>query len=366
MTPLDLLTLPDLAQAADARLGPAARAFFNGGAGDEVTLRDNLAAWQALRLWPRVLRPLAGGHTRVTLADRELAHPILLAPVAHQRLAHAEGEWASALAAAAQGAGYVLSTQSNIPMEQIADAVLPEPGRGPLWFQLYWQADRGFNRTLVQRAERAGCEAIVLTVDAPVQGARDRERRAGFALPPCLRAVHLQDVPAPPAAPGTYCAGLPAQAPTWDDVAWLRTQTRLPMWLKGVLHPTDARLAQSLGVAGLMVSNHGGRTLDGAPPTARALPLVRAAVGQALPLIVDGGLRRGTDVLKAIALGANAVMIGRPVVHALATGGAPGVARMIRLLRDELEMAMALTGCRTLADADAQLLDAAAALPGSA
>ena len=213
----------------------------------------------------------------------------------------------------------------------------------------------------MQRAEAAGFEAIVLTVDAPVQGVRDRERRAGFALPPGVHAVHLQDAPAVPPADGTYCAGLPAHAPTWDDVAWLRTQTRLHVWLKGVLHPQDARRAQQLGVAGLIVSNHGGRTLDTAPPTAQALPRVRAAAGDALPLVVDGGIRRGTDVLKAIALGANAVMVGRPVAHALAAGGALGVARMLRLLRDELEMAMALTGCRTLAEAGAHLLDPATA-----
>ena len=357
--PSPALTLDDFALAAEQALDPAAWAFFSGGAADEITLQGNRAAWQALRLWPRVLQALAGGHTRATLGGRELAHPILLAPVAHQRLAHPDGEWASALAAAAQGAGYVLATQSNAPLEQIAQAVLADPGRGPLWFQLYWQADRGFNRALVQRAEAAGFEAIVLTVDAPVQGVRDRERRHPLPLPEGVRAVHLRDLPAAapsPDTPETYCAGLPAHAPTWDDVAWLQAQTRLPVWLKGVLHPRDARQAQGLNVAGLIVSNHGGRTLDTAPPTAQALPLIRAAVGDALPLVVDGGIRRGTDVLKAIALGAHAILIGRPVVHALASGGAPAVARMIRLLRDELEMAMALTGCRTLADAGASLL----------
>ncbi len=358
MTPPPPRTADDFARTAEQALDPAAWAFFSGGAADEITLRENIAAWQALRLWPRVLRPLAGGHTRTSLAGHALAHPILLAPVAHQQLAHPQGEWASALAAAAQGAGYVLATQSNVPMERIAEAVLAESGRGPLWFQLYWQADRGLNRALVQRAESAGFEALVLTIDAPVQGVRDRELRAGFTLPDGVRAVHLPDAPAAAAAPprGTYCAGLPAHAPGWDDLAWLRAHTRLPLWLKGVLHPQDARQAQALGVAGLIVSNHGGRTLDTAPPTAQALPLIRAAVGEALPLLVDGGIRRGTDVLKAVALGANAVLIGRPVVHALASGGALAVARMLRLLRDELEMAMALSGCRTLADAGPVLL----------
>ncbi|MEI2744927.1 MAG: alpha-hydroxy acid oxidase [Ottowia sp.] len=357
------LTLADQAAQAERLLEPAVWAYLCGGAADELTLRANLSAWQRLPLWPRVLRPLAGGHTRTTLAGHALAHPILLAPVALQQLAHPEGELASALAAAAQGAGYVLSTQSSTPLEAVAQAVRGDPGRGPLWFQLYWQADRGFNRALVQRAEAAGYEAIVLTADAPVQGVRDRERRAGLTPPPGVRAVHLRDAPAAPPAAGTYCAGLPAHAPSWDDVAWLRGCTRLPVWLKGVLHPQDARQALALGVAGLIVSNHGGRTLDTAPATANALPLVREAVQDALPLVVDGGIRRGTDVLKAVALGARAVLVGRPALHALAAGGALGVAQMLRLLRDELEMAMALTGCRTLADAGPALLDPGAAPP---
>ena len=357
------LTLADQAAQAERLLEPAVWAYLCGGAADELTLRANLSAWQRLPLWPRVLRPLAGGHTRTTLAGHALAHPILLAPVALQQLAHPEGELASALAAAAQGAGYVLSTQSSTPLEAVAQAVRGDPGRGPLWFQLYWQADRGFNRALVQRAEAAGYEAIVLTADAPVQGVRDRERRAGLTPPPGVRAVHLRDAPAAPPDAGTYCAGLPAHAPSWDDVAWLRGCTRLPVWLKGVLHPQDARQALALGVAGLIVSNHGGRTLDTAPATANALPLVREAVQDALPLVVDGGIRRGTDVLKAVALGARAVLVGRPALHALAAGGALGVAQMLRLLRDELEMAMALTGCRTLADAGPALLDPGAAPP---
>jgi 4-hydroxymandelate oxidase len=359
-------TLAEFAQAAERRLDPAVWAWLSGGAGDEHTLRANVQAWQRLHLWPRVLQPLAGGHTRIHLAGRELVHPILLAPVALQQLVHPDGEWASALAAAAQGAGFILSTQSSVALERVAEAVLADPGRGPLWFQLYWQADRGFNQALAQRAEAAGYEAIVLTVDAPVQGVRDRERQAGFALPAGVRAVHLQDAPTTPHADGTYCAGIPAAAPTWDDVAWLQAHTQLPVWLKGVLHPLDARQARQLNVAGLIVSNHGGRTLDGAPATAAALPLVRAAVGDGLPLVVDGGIRRGTDVLKAIALGASAVAIGRPMLWALAAGGAQGVARLIRLLRDELEMALALTGCRTLADVNPGLLAPAAGPPGNA
>jgi 4-hydroxymandelate oxidase len=313
-------------------------------------------AWQRIALLPRVLRPLAGAHTRVELLGRTLAHPILVAPMAYQRLAHAHGEMATALAAAVLGAGLVLSTQASTPLEDVARLVLAESARGPLWFQLYLQADRAFTRELVQRAEAAGYEALVLTADAPVNGARDRERRAGFALPPGISAVNLQGLREP--GPVTLQPGqsalfddLMTHAPTWDDVAWLRSITRLPVLLKGITHPADARLAVDAGAAGLIVSNHGGRTLDTVPATASLLPAVAQAVGGDVPLLVDGGIRRGTDVLKAVALGASAVLVGRPVVHGLANAGATGVAHVIRLLRDELEIAMALTGCVSLASA---------------
>ena len=268
-----------------------------------------------------------------------------------------------AYAAAALGAGVVLSTQASVSLEAVAQAVLPDRGRGPLWFQLYLQHDRGFTQALVQRAEAAGYEALVLTVDAPTSGVRDRERRAGFRLPPGVGPVNLAGLQAPTAAelrPGQSALfdGLLHQAPTWDDIAWLQSITRLPVLLKGVLHPADARQAVAAGAAGLIVSNHGGRTLDTAPATASALPRVVQAVGGALPVMVDGGIRRGTDVLKAMALGASAVLVGRPAIWGLANAGAAGVAHVLRLLRDELEIAMALTGCATLADASQALLNA--------
>lgn len=343
----------DYEELAQARLDANAWAYVSGGAGDEHTVRANRAAWDTLCLQPRVLCRTAGGHTRRTLLGRTLTHPILLAPVAHQRLAHPDGELATAYAAAALGAGMVLSLQSNTPVEAVAQAMHGEPEAGPLWMQLYPQADRGFWRELVQRAEAAGCEALVLTVDAPVSGARDRERRAHFRLPPGISAVHLAGRPlaaAPPASPGCSALfdDLLHAAPTWDDVDWLCGTTRLPVLLKGVMHPADAREARAHGVAGLIVSNHGGRTLDTAAPTARVLPGVVAAVQGHLPVLVDGGIRRGTDVFKALALGASAVLVGRPQVWALAAAGAHGVAHLLRLLRDELEIAMALCGCATL------------------
>ena len=360
--PSGLVTLADHELHARTQLDDNAWAYFSGGAADEISLRANRTAWDALPLWPRVLRPLAGGHTRVPLLGRTLAHPILIAPVAFQRLAHPDGELAMAYAAAALGAGVVLSTQASVSLESVAQAVLPDPGRGPLWFQLYLQPDRGFTQALVQRAEAAGYEALVLTVDAPTSGVRDRERRAGFRLPPGVGPVNLAGLQAPaspPLSPGqsTLFDGLLHHAPTWDDIAWLQSITRLPVLLKGVLHPADARQAVSVGAAGLIVSNHGGRTLDTAPATATALPRVVQALGGAVPVLVDGGIRRGTDVLKAMALGASAVLVGRPAVWGLANAGAAGVAHVLRLLRDELEVAMALTGCATLAEATPALLE---------
>jgi 4-hydroxymandelate oxidase len=360
--PPSIVTLEDHARHAQTVLDANAWAYFSGGAGDEITLRANRSAWDAQQLYPRVLQPLAAGHTRVPLLGRTLSHPILLAPVAFQRMAHPDGELASAYAAAALGAGIVLSTQSSIAMENIATCALSDCARGPFFFQLYTQHDRGFTRELVHRAEQAGYEALVLTVDAPTHGARDRERRAGFTLPPGISAVNLAGLaPAPPVRlqPGQSALfdGLLAQgsAPTWDDVAWLQAQTRLPILLKGILHPADARQAAALGLAGIVVSNHGGRTLDTVPATAAVLPRIKDAVGS-LPVLVDGGIRRGTDVLKAMALGASAVLVGRPYVYGLANAGAVGVAHVLRLLRDELEIAMALCGCQTLDQAGPALL----------
>lgn len=359
--PDGMVTLADHETSAQTRLDANAWAYFSGGAADELTLHANRQAWDHLQLLPRVLQPLAGGHTRVQLLGRTLAHPILLAPVAYQKMAHPDGELASAHAAAALGAGMVLSTQASVALESVARAVLPEAGRGPLWFQLYLQHDRSFTRELVQRIEAAGYEALVLTVDAPTSGARDRERRANFRLPPGISAVNLAGLapaPAPELMPGQSVLfdDLLHHAPSWDDVAWLQAQTRLPVLLKGVLHEDDARQAARLGLGGVIVSNHGGRTLDTTPATAQVLPRIVTALGGTMPVLVDGGIRRGTDVLKAMALGASAVLLGRPYVYGLANAGAIGVAHVLRLLRDELEIAMALCGCRTLDQATPALL----------
>ncbi len=356
--PADVVSLADHQAWAHQHVAPATWAYVQGGAANEHTLAANTAAWQHLPLHPRVLRRLDGGHTRTTLLGREWPSPLIVAPMAHQKLLHPHGEAATALAAAAQGAGFVLSTQSNTPMEDVVPLVRDDAGRGPLWFQLYWQAPRETTLALVRRAEACGFEALVLSVDAPVNGVRDTERRQGFRLPPGLHAVHLTPSPPTRLGPGqsrVFDHLLPL-APDWDDVAWLRSQTRLPLLLKGITHPEDAHQAIAQGADGIVLSNHGGRTLDTVPATARLLPAMARAVAGRVPLIVDGGVRRGTDVLKAMALGADAVMVGRPVLHGLANAGASGVAHVLRLLRDELEVAMALCGCRTLADVDGELL----------
>ncbi len=349
--PSHVVALADYEPLAQERMSESSWAWLSGGGADELTLQDNLAAFRRLRLQSRVLADLKGGHTRLDLLGQTLDYPILLAPVAYHRLAHPDGEIATVTGASALKAGMVVSTQASTSLEDIARAAAT-----PLWFQLYIQPDRAFTQELVQRAEAAGYGALVLTVDAPVNGLRNREQRAGFVLPPGVEAVNLRGMgtQAPRVAvPGEspiFGSQFMAGAPGWEDVAWLRSITRLPVLLKGVLSPRDAMQAVELGVAGLVVSNHGGRTLDSLPASIDALPAIAAAVGDRLPILLDGGIRRGTDVLKALALGATAVMVGRPYMHGLAAAGAVGVAHVLHILRTELEVAMALTGCTTLAD----------------
>jgi 4-hydroxymandelate oxidase len=350
----DLVAACDYQRYALQRLDANALAYLEGGAADELTCQANLSAWQDWALLPRMLRDLRGGHTRCQLLGETLQHPILLAPVAYQQLFHPQGELATALAAGVMGGAAVLSSFASTRLEDVAEAA-----SGPLWFQLYWQGDGPRTQALAERAEAAGYKALVLTVDAPVAGIRNREQRAGFALPAQVRAVNIDSPPQLPelAAGGSAVFdGLLALAPQWADVAWLCQHSRLPVLLKGIVHPLDAQLAMDAGAAGVIVSNHGGRVLDAQLPAIKALPAIRQLLGPHAPLLVDGGIRRGTDVLKAIALGADAVLIGRPYIHALATAGALGVAHLLKLLREELEVAMALCGCRELTDIGPALL----------
>jgi 4-hydroxymandelate oxidase len=340
--PADVLCAADYEAHAHRSLDANAWAYFSSSAGDGHTARANCAAWQEIELLPRVLGCSGAAQTAGQLLDRPLPWPLLVAPMALQRMAHTDGELATALAASALGAGMVLSSQSSLPLEAVAAALRGATDRGPLWLQLYFLPDRGATLELVRRAEAAGFEALVLTVDAAVRAARPAEQRAGFRLPPGIGPVNLPLARA--GGGGASLQALAAQAPGWQDLAWLRAQTRLPVLLKGVLHPADVREAVALQLDGLIVSNHGGRTLDTAAATARALPALVDAARGALPLLVDGGIRRGSDIFKALALGARGVLVGRPVLWGLATAGAAGAAHVLRLLRDEFELTMAQCG----------------------
>jgi len=273
--------------------------------------------------------------------------PIILSPIAYHRVLHDEGELATARGAGAAGATWIVSTNTNTSIEDIAQAAI-----APLWFQLYVQSDRDVTRDLVRRVEDAGCTALVLTVDTPTIGARNRQLRAKFELAPGIPVPHLHDVNT--GSRRIMSPGRPSV--TWKDVEWLKSIARVPVILKGILDAEDAELSIDAGADAIIVSNHGGRNLDTAPASADALRVIAEKNAGRLPMIVDGGIRRGTDVLKALALGATAVGIGRPYGYGLAVGGAAGVERVVRILRDELTMAMMLVGLRSTSESGASLL----------
>lgn len=348
--PPGVASLDDYEQLARTRLDPYAWAYIAGGAADERTLAWNREAFDRFKLRGRVLADLKQAHTRVSLFGESLEHPILLAPVALQALAHPHGECETAPAAAAAGALMVVSAEASRPLAEIARA----NGDGRRWFQLYIQPDRAFTLDLVRRAEASGYRALVVTVDAPVTGVRNRLQRSNARRPDGVDAVNLRGAQRPVITQPSlldsplFGSGLLTGAATWGDVEWLRAQTRLPVVLKGVSSADDAERAVQAGVHGLAVSNHGGRTLDTLPASIDLLPPIADRVAGRVPLLVDGGIRRGTDIVKAIALGATAVMIGQPYVYGLAVAGGLGVAHVVHILRMELETAMALTGRATL------------------
>lgn len=342
--PLLPQTLSDYVVQAQAVLPPEAWAYFDGAAADEQTAHSNVQTWQQWQLLPRVLQDLRGGDTRCKVLGRVWSTPLMVAPMAYQAWAHPDGERAMALAAASQQCGLTLSQHSTTSLQEVSALVGNVQDRGPLWLQIASGTDRSHLHALVAEAEAAGYEALVLSVDAPVQGSRDRVRRLQAQPPAHLQTPHWHTHI--PASTG-LCQGLADNAFRWDDVAWLQAQSRLPVLLKGITHPLDARQALQLNVAGIIVSNHGGRVLDTMPATAHVLPAIADVVQGDAALLVDGGIRRGSDVFKALALGAQAVLIGRPCLYGLTVGGAQGVAHVLRLLRDEFEMTLALCGCRT-------------------
>lgn len=344
---MNALSLDDFERIARERLPHMAYEFVASGAADENTLRWNREAFDRIRLRPRVLEDVARIDTSVTLFGETLPHPILLAPVAYQRLFHARGEVEAGRGAGEAEAIYVVSTACTCSIEEIAAAAT-----APLWLQLYLQSDREVTRDLVQRAEAAGVRAFCLTLDTPVIGTRNRQQRAGFGLPDDLPTPHLD-------ASGRGRLGVVSakrEPITWRDVEWLQSIVRVPLLLKGIMTGDDAARAIEHGAHGIVVSNHGARNLDTVPATIDALPEVVESASGRVPILVDGGIRRGTDVIKAIARGANAVLIGRPYAFALAAEGAAGVARAVAILREELETAMALLGRASLGAIDQEVL----------
>ncbi|SCW94266.1 4-hydroxymandelate oxidase [Sphingobium faniae] len=348
--PADLQSLADYEQRAEKHMPPDTWRHIQAGAGAETSLAANRAQFDRRHLVPQMLTDMRDGTTEVELFGQRHAAPILLAPVAYHRLAHPQGELATIRAATALDTTMVVSTLSSIPLEEIAGAAraaaaeLARAAPPPLWFQLYFQPDRDYTAELVQRAEAAGYQVLVFTVDAAI-------KRSDFTLPPDVDAANLRRMPrlsqSASLAGGKIVFGTPLldTAPTWESLAWLRSATKLPIVVKGLLSAQDARLAAEHGADGIIVSNHGGRVLDGLVPPLDALPAMVEAVDDSIPLLLDSGVRHGTDVLKALALGARAVLVGRPQIHALAVAGMAGVAHMLHILRAEFELAMAQTGC---------------------
>lgn len=344
-------------QVAAAALPPMVYDYYAGGAHDEITLRDNVEAYRRMRLRYRVLRDVAERSLETEVLGQRVSMPVLIAPTAFHQLATEEGEVATARAAARAGTIMTLSTLSTRAIEDVGAAAA-----GRMWFQLYVYRDREATRELVARAEAAGARALLLTVDAQVWGVRERDVRNRFQLPEGLRMVNL--VPSGKGEfPDVEGSGLAAYVArtfdaslSWADLSWLCGLTKLPVLIKGVVRGDDAAMAMEHGAAGVVVSNHGGRQLDTAPAPIDVLEEVAQAVGGRGTVLVDGGVRRGTDVLKAVALGADAVLVGRPVLWGLAAGGEDGVVRVLDLLRAEVDLAMALCGARTVKEISRDLV----------
>jgi 4-hydroxymandelate oxidase len=334
-----MFNLFDFEKGAKAKMTKMAFEYVAGGAADELTLRWNRQAFDALKLNPTVLQDVTKIDTRTTLFGHHMACPILIAPTAFHRLMHPEGELATARGAGAAATTYVVSSFTTTPLEEIA-----KEAKGPLWFQFFIGDDRAFIKDLVQKAQALGCRALCITVDTPVSGVRNRQERVHFRLPPHLK------------TPYRLAVGPPQKPPTWQDIEWVKSLVTLPVMVKGILNPADAEAAVQTGVSGIIVSNHGGRNLDTVPATIEVLPAIARQVNQRIPILLDGGIRRGTDVLKAIALGSTAVLVGKPICYGLACGGAAGVTKVMDILKEELELAMALTVRATIASLDRSVI----------
>lgn len=350
--PINLHEYEALAQ---THLDPLAWDYIQGGSDDEVTLRANSAAYATIRLRPRVLVDVSSCRLDTTVLGTPVSMPVLIAPLGCQALAHADGECATARAAASADTLMVASTMATYSLEQIAASAA-----APRWFQLYVYRNRSITEALIDRAAASGYRGLVVTVDTPQMGHRERDIRNGFGLPSHLRfanfeagsSAHATEQAAPLSPLMSHAQASFDQTLSWRDLEWLRSRSSLPLLIKGILCGEDARLAVQHGVDGIIVSNHGGRQLDGTPATIEVLPEIVAAVDGRCEVFVDGGIRRGTDVLKALALGARAVLVGRPILWGLAAHGQAGVAHVLELLRSELALALALVGCPDIARID--------------
>ncbi len=354
----EIVAVHQLEPLAAAALAGPVWDYVAGGAGDENALHRNRAAWAQLTAAPRTLVDVSRIDTSLTLLGQDLAHPIVVAPTARHANYHPQGECGTVAGAKAVDALYVQSSLGSTPLPDVARTAR-ELGQ-QWWFQLYVQRDRGFTANLVQQATAAGASALVLTVDTPTLGARDRDKRANLALENGVRYPILADAPLliDTEIPAHRRVYNPLLAPdiTWDDLAWLIETATIPVLVKGVLRADDAQRYVAAGVGGIVVSNHGARNLDTAPATVEVLPEIVAAVAGRVPVLVDGGIRRGTDITSALCLGATAVLVGRPIIWGLAAYGPAGVTHVLDILRTELEMAMALLGAPTLADLTSDLL----------
>jgi 4-hydroxymandelate oxidase len=354
---MDCITLSDFETAARQKLPGMAYDYYSSGANDEITLRENMAAYDRLSLLYRVLVDVSSRKLETTVLGEKISMPVMIAPTAFQCMSDPEGEVATARAAAKANTLMVLSTLATSSMEDVAAAQCNR------WFQLYVFKDRGITRELVKRAEAAGYKAIVVTVDLPLSGKRLRDIRNRFKLPEGLMMKNLfpaglEDLPECVQESGltSYVAEQFDPSLSWKDLEWFRSTTELPVLVKGIVRADDAKLAVEHGVRGIVVSNHGGRQLDTAPATINALPAIAEAVGDEVEIFVDGGIRRGTDVIKAIALGARAVLIGRPILWGLAAAGEQGVSSVLEIIRAELDLAMALCGCASIEDITSDLV----------
>lgn len=355
---IEAINLFELETKARALLPQAAYDYYASGANDELTLRENRVAYERITLLPRMLVDVSKRCMGTTALGEPVSMPILIAPTAFQGLAHSEGEVATVKAAGAAKTLMTLSTLSTFSIEEVMAVAT-----GPVWFQLYVLKDRAISASLVKRAEVAGCKAIVLTVDAPLLGRRERYVRNQFKLPDDLPVKNLllaglREFPDGASGCGLapYIASLFDSALTWKDIEWLTGITKLPLLVKGILRSDDALLAVEHGASGIIVSNHGARQLDTTPAPISVLPEIADAVGSKVEVYVDSGIRRGTDVLKAIACGARAVFIGRPVLWGLAAGAEAGVRYVLEMVRQEFDLAMALTGCPTISSITRDLI----------